>query len=82
MSDKIWDLQGVITEFLERHNLRWLQHSRIIWRDGQPQEYFVSNQEYEILLKYESGEEKRVTLFIDDNTTNASVRSDLEKALP
>jgi len=81
MSDKIWDFQGVITTVLESRQLQILQYSRVILRDEHPKEDFVSNQEYQLLLKDESGDEKRVILFIDDKTTNASVRSELEKGL-
>lgn len=81
MPDKIWDFQDVIAEVLENCGLKMLQYSRVVWRHGEPREKFVSNQEYLLSLKDEFGHEKRVTLFIDDHTTDKSVRSELAKKL-
>ncbi len=81
MPDKIWQFPDVIAEVLESRGLKMVQYSRIIARDGMSKDHFVSNQEYLLSLKDESGHEKTVTLFIDGRTTEESVRSQLERGL-
>ena len=81
MPDKIWDFRDVIAEVLESHGLKMLRFSRIIARAGVPKDHFVSNQEYLLLLQDKSGQQSRVVLLIDDDSTNGSVRSELERGL-
>ncbi len=81
MPDKIWDFQDVIAEVLESHGLQMLRFSRVIARAGVPKDHFVSNQEYLLLLQDKSGQESRVVLLIDDESSNGSVRSELERGL-
>ena len=81
MPDKIWNFRDVIAEVLESRGLKMLRFSRVIARAGVPKDHFVSNQEYLLLLQDKSGQESRVVLLIDDESTNGLVRSELEHGL-
>ncbi len=81
MPDKIWDFRDVIAEVLESRGLKILRFSRVIARAGVSKDQFVSNQEYLLLLQDKSGQQSRVVLLIDDESTNGSVRNELERGL-
>ncbi len=81
MPDKIWNFRDVIAEVLETLGLKMLRFSRVIARAGVSKDQFVSNQEYLLLLQDKSGQESRVVLLIDDESTNGLVRSELEHGL-
>ncbi len=81
MPDNIWKFQDVIAEALESRGLKMLKYSRVIWRYRQSREDLDSKQEYRLSLRDESGQEKRVTLLIDDDTSQESVRSQLAQGL-
>ena len=82
MPDKIWDFHAVIVEVLESRGLKMLQYSRVVWRQRESRGHLISNQKYQLLLRDESsGQESRVDLLIDDESTQESVKSQLEQGL-